>query len=131
MKKSALFSAPGFQKNVKLALLYSILQPIEAHVGNWVCCIRSYNQLKRMSMDFVLRWRIILLDIPATVELSTWISVGGCGWPSSSSVVHIAMASLQLWKAAPSSASAADAITFLMMMHGFKIGAFWNVALLF
>jgi hypothetical protein len=84
-----------------------------------------------MLIDFVRRWRMVLLAIPAAVELSTWIGVGGCGWPSSSSVVRIAMTYLQLWKAAPSSASAADAITFLMMMHGFKIGAFWNVALLF
>jgi hypothetical protein len=61
----------------------------------------SSSQKYRISIlpDF---WRlIVLLTIPTVVELSIWIGVGGCLWPSS----------FALWKSAPSSALAADDAT--------------------
>ena len=45
------------------------------------------------------------------MELSIWIGVGGCLWPSSSRVILSTFASFALWKSAPSSALAADDAT--------------------
>ena len=57
------------------------------------------------------------LTIPAAVELSVLSGVHGWGWPSSARHVRIGSAICALWKSAPSSASAADAITFLRVLH--------------
>ena len=49
--------------------------------------------------------------MPKTVELSVSIGVGGCWWPSSSSVAHIGIVVCPLWKSNPISDSEADART--------------------
>eukprot|EP00957_Ditylum_brightwellii_P212183 15367048-Ditylum_brightwellii.AAC.2 len=54
---------------------------------------------------------MLLLMIQCVVELSTWIGVGGWGWPISVRATCIAAASFAFSTNAPSSASAADAIT--------------------
>ena len=51
------------------------------------------------------------------VVLSTWIGVGGCGWPISSRQMRRGMASLAERKAEPISASAAELITFFMILE--------------
>ena len=57
----------------------------------------------------------MLLKIPVNVVLLTCILVGGCGYPNSSNVNHRIFASFTFKKSAPSSASAADDITFFMI----------------
>ena len=55
--------------------------------------------------------------MPAAVELSVLIGVGGCGNPISARQVRMGTATCPLWKRAPSSASAADAMTFRSVLH--------------
>ena len=54
-----------------------------------------------MLRDFCLL--TVLFTIPTVVELSIWMGVGGCGWPSSSKVSHMTLASFALRNNAPSS----------------------------
>ena len=61
-----------------------------------------------IALDFCLT---VDLKMPKTVELSVSIGVGGCWWPSSSSVAHIGIVVCPLWKSNPISDSAADART--------------------
>ena len=68
-------TAAGFPINDKLALLFVVLDSIEAHVnGCGFFCL------------------IVSLAKPSAVELSTRIGVGGCGCPSSVRVVRIGSA---------------------------------------
>ena len=57
----------------------------------------------------------LVLTTPPAVELSTWTGDGGCGCPVSSNMFLMCTASLALMNSAPSSASAADDITALMI----------------
>ena len=68
-----------------------------------------------MSMGLVRFGWIVLFTTPHAVELSTWIGVGGCLCPNSSSRCRIGTASRALMYSAPSSASAADDMTALMI----------------
>jgi hypothetical protein len=53
--------------------------------------------------------------MPYAVELSVRRGVGGCVWPSSISVTLGGAPLWELWKHVPTSDSAAEATTFLMM----------------
>ena len=67
---------------------------------------------------------MVLFAIPAAVALSRCMGVGGCGWPSSSSVSLIIFASSAFKNIAPNSASAADAATNLRIVQSVRIGPF-------
>ena len=60
---------------------------------------------------------IVLLTIPVTVVLSTWIGVGGCGCPNLCSVMRSIFASRALRNNAHNSASAADDATKQRIVH--------------
>ena len=67
---------------------------------------------------------IVSFTIPTAVVLSTWIGVGGCGWPISVRVRRIILASMVFKKRAPNLASAADAATHLRIAHCVSIAPF-------
>ena len=73
-----------------------------------------------MSIAFVLLGWILLLATPTAVLLSICMGVLGCLWPISSRVFLAGTASLALMNIAPSSASAADDMTDLMMWAMFS-----------
>ena len=54
--------------------------------------------------------------IPLVVLLSVRMGVGGCAWPNSISVFRMGMLCLAFKKSAAISASAAEDITFLMIL---------------
>ena len=62
--------------------------------------------------------------MPAAVELSVLSGVGGCGNPISARHVRMGAATWPLWKRAPSSASAADAMTLRSVRHSAWRGPF-------
>ncbi len=62
--------------------------------------------------------------MPTTVELSQFTGVSGCGWPISSRVSQNFVACLQFKNNAPSSASAADAMTNRNIAHKVKNAPF-------
>ena len=66
-------------------------------------------------MDFWCLLAILLVTTPSTVVLSVFIGVGGCLWPNYSSAWLAGMDSRQLTKRVPSSASAAEDITALII----------------
>ena len=68
-----------------------------------------------MSKDLMALLTMTLFVNPAAVELSVWMGDLGCGHPISSSVVRIGTIFLAVMYSATSSASAADAITGLMI----------------
>ncbi len=68
-----------------------------------------------MSMAFSAFGRILLVSSACAVELSVWIGVRVCGCPNSLSVVRMEMAVFVLMNNAPSSASAADDMTDLII----------------
>ena len=55
--------------------------------------------------------------MPWEVLLSVLMVVGGCGWPNSSRAVRMGTAVLALWKIPIVSASAAEDMTFLTVLH--------------
>ena len=67
-------------------------------------------------MEFNRLLVMLLVTTPCAVVLSVCIGISGCVCPISSSDWSAGMASLQLTKSAPSSASAADDITALMIL---------------
>ena len=71
-----------------------------------------------MSMDFIFFCLMVPLAMALTMLLSVQIGVGGCGWPSSIRVRvrRIGMENLAMRKRAATSASAADVVTFLMIL---------------
>jgi hypothetical protein len=68
-------------------------------------------------MAFSALGRILLVSRACTVELLVWTGVRICGCPISSSVCHIETAISALMNNAPSSASAADDITALIIYN--------------
>ena len=68
-----------------------------------------------MSMAFSAFGRILLVSSACAVELSVCIGVRVWGWPNSSIVVRMEMAVFALTNNAPSSASAADDMTDLII----------------
>ena len=98
--KSARFSKPGWYSNL-------------IFFGVWWS--RSQKYLISMARE---RCRlIILLTIPVVVVLSIWIGVGRCGWPYSLRVRRRILAPFELITRAPSSASAAKALTNRRIEH--------------
>jgi hypothetical protein len=88
---------------------------------NCPCASQSRNQWKRMSIALVRFGCILLLITPSAVVLSVWIGVRGCGWPISSSMFRKCTASFVLMNYEPSSASAAEDITALMIVAMVRI----------
>ena len=70
-----------------------------------------------MSMAFSAFGRILLVSSACAVELSVCIGVRVWGWPNSSSVVRMDTAVFALMNNAPSSASAADDMTDLIICN--------------
>ena len=68
-----------------------------------------------MSMAFSAFGRILLVSSACAVELSVCIGVRVWGWPNSLSVVRMETAVFALMNNAPSSASAADDMTDLII----------------
>ena len=68
-----------------------------------------------MSMAFSAFGRILLVSSACAVELSVCIGVRVWGWPNSSSVVRMDTAVFVLMNNAPSSASAADDMSDLII----------------
>ena len=68
-----------------------------------------------MSMDLRRLLAILLGTTPWAVVLSVCINVGGCSFPITSRAGRAGMASLQLMRRAPSSASTAEDMTALMI----------------
>ena len=66
----------------------------------------------------------VLFAMPADVALLQCMGVGGCGWPSSSSVRLMIFASFAFKNIAPNSDSAADAATNLRIVQCVSIGPF-------
>ena len=68
--------------------------------------------------------RVIIVPLvnPTAVELSVWIGDCGCGHPISISALHNGTISRAARYSAESSASAADAITNLMVVESVRIG---------
>ncbi len=73
-----------------------------------------------MSMAFNALGRILLVNSMCAIVLSVWMGVRGCGCPNSSNVHRIDTAVLALMNSAPSSASAADDITVLIICEMFN-----------
>ena len=67
-------------------------------------------------MDLILRWMMVLFTTPAAVKLLVWIEDGGCFQPIYINVWQMGTIYLSLMYSAPSSASAADDITNLMIL---------------
>ena len=68
-----------------------------------------------MSIALVCFGCIVFVTTLSAVKLSIWIEVGGCGWPISSRSCLWGIAARELMYSAPSSASAADDMTALMI----------------
>ena len=75
-------------------------------------------------MDLPLRWMMVLLTTPEAVELSVWIRDGGCFQPIYINVWRMGTISLAIMYSAPSSASAAEDITNLMIWAIVRIAQF-------
>ena len=68
-----------------------------------------------MSIDLSRFLAMLLVTTPRAVVLSVCIGVGGCLWPIFSNAWRARMASLQLMKRDPNSASAAENMTAFMI----------------
>ena len=68
-------------------------------------------------MAFVALGSILLLMMPSAVELSVWMGVRGCACPMASRIFLIWTDSRALMKRPPSSASAAEVMTALMIVE--------------
>jgi len=88
------------------------------------CSTASATQKNLISIDLDLCHFTVLFAMPTAVELSQCIGVGGWGCPISLSVSRKIVACLQLRNNAPSSASAADAMTNRKIAHNVKNALF-------
>ena len=68
-----------------------------------------------MSIDLSRFLTMLLVTTPRAVLLSVCIGVGGCLWPIVSNAWSAGIASLQLMKMSPNSASAAEDMTAFMI----------------
>ena len=83
---------------------------------NCFCFTRYRIQWKFMSFHFE-RFCLYMPDtMPWAVLLSVWSSVGGCGWPMSSRVRGRGTACCAFINRPATSASAADDMTFFMIL---------------
>ena len=75
-----------------------------------------------MSIALLCLCLIVLFMIPSAVLLSVRIGIGGCGWSSSSNVVLIGDNYSVFMYSHPTSASATDPITVLIIFASTYIG---------
>ena len=75
----------------------------------------SLNQYNCMSMTLVCFVLIFQLMTSSAMELSVWSRVGGCVWPSSSSMIRIYTVSRTIIHKPFNSASVSDVMTCVMM----------------
>ena len=75
-------------------------------------------------MDLLFRWIMVLLTTPAAVELSAWTGDVGCFQTISINVWWMGTISLAVMFSAPSSSSAAENMTNLMIWAIVRIGLF-------
>ena len=75
-------------------------------------------------MDLLFCWMMVFLTTPADVELLVWIGDGGCFQPISIHFWRMGTISLAVMYSAPSSASAAEDMTNLMIWAIVRIGLF-------
>ena len=66
----------------------------------------------------------VVVTMPSAAELSVFIGVGGLVKPSSWSVILRGTAICPLWNSPPASALAAEATTYLRILHSVWIGPF-------
>ena len=81
----------------------------------------AFDNLGRI-LDVRMPWDVLL-------SVNAGVPCGGCGWPSSSSVVHIGTARWKPRYVLPVSASDADCCTFLMAVHMTWSGPFGRIIL--
>lgn len=98
---------------------------INAHCGQTGCHLKTSERhlailYDKKGVTETLGW-MLLFTIPQAVELSVWMGVGGWGCPISSRICLIYTVSLALVHSAPSSASAADDMTALMICAMFRM----------
>ena len=77
-------------------------------------------------MDFSRLLAIFLLTTPNAVVLSVCIDVGGCLCPMISSACRAGISSLQFMKRAPSSASTAEDITYLIIWETVRMAPLFD-----
>ena len=77
-----------------------------------------------MSIALDLFCLTVAVTMPSAAELSGFIGVGGWVKPSSWSVIPRGTAVCPLWNSPSTSASAADANTYLRILHSVWIGPF-------
>ena len=94
--------------DIELVLVDSVFEPIEPHGNGFGALLFSVR-------------------MPWQVALSVRMGEAGWGWISSTRVVRKGPASWALWKAAPTSASAADERTFFIMRTRNRRGALMKV----
>ena len=75
-------------------------------------------------MDLLFCWMMVLLTTPEAVELSVWIGDGGCFHPIYINVWRMGTISFAVMYSTPSSASAAEDMTNLMIWAIVRIGPF-------
>ena len=75
-------------------------------------------------MDLLFHWMMVSLTTPAALELSVWTGDEFCYQPISINVWRMGTISLAVMCSAPSSASAAEYITNLMIWEIVRIGPF-------
>ncbi len=97
------------------------MPPGRQYILNCTCALRSRNRRNCMSIALVCFGCILLLITPSAVLLLVWISVFGWGCPISSRICPRYTASFALSYNAPSSASAAEDITALIMVAFVRI----------
>ena len=93
-----------FPKHAVMALEDLILYPIELRIH----C-------------FLLFFLMEIFSIPSAVELYVWMGIACCCWNISSRVTMIGSPAFTLWNNAPTYDSAADDITFFMMLESVSI----------
>ena len=75
-----------------------------------------------MSNDFDRLGLIILLKNPSAVLLYVLMGVGPWGWPISMATMQMGSVCFPLWCTVPTSASAAEDMTFLKVTHSVRMG---------
>ena len=104
--------------------------PLSQWTSNCFCCTLSASQQNRISIALLLSCLKMPLIMPLAVLLSVQSGVGGCGCPNSVSVILSGSASFAFMNNAAISASAADAMTCLIILARIVIGPLWICLLL-
>ena len=91
-------------------------------VAKFFCAMRQRSQCSFMSIDLSPLLVMLLVTTLSAVVLSVCIGVGGCLWPMVSNAWRAGIASLQLMKRYPNSASAAEDMTAFMICEMVRTG---------